>query len=149
MTTIEKIMSRKKDIMREILKLVPDQELAEELFCQTMLKVASALNRKVYQDNGFEFAWAKQIAVFTCIDYFRRQKRKRSVLVDCDDDLMDSKCIEYAENDFISEEHIADQYAYVSRFLELLCEEQREVLILRYYGNLSFKEIAIVSEYSN
>ena len=141
-------MSKKKHLIYEIQKLVPDPDQAEELFCQTMLKITTALSNKNYEDKGFEFAWAKQVARNTCLDHFRRVKVKNAVIVRTEINQYDCIHYENAEAEIITSEQNAENCHQILAYLDNIPADQREILILRYYANLSFKEIAKILDIS-
>lgn len=130
----------KERIYMTIFCLVKDKELAEDIFQDTIVKVIESLNRGKYVDKGKFLSWAKRIAHNLCIDHFRKIKRTPVVKHEDNRDVFDS--LDMSE-DGIDEKIIKLQrYEEMIKLLDLIPENQREVIIMRHYADLSFKEIA-------
>lgn len=140
----------KERIFSSILYLVKDSVLAEDIFQDTFIKVIETLRSKNYNDEGKFLPWAMRISHNLCIDHFRRQSRKPVVLMNDAYDQQDIfealglKTEDNAEQRMIKEQ----SYANVHRMLELLPQEQKEVVVLRHFADLSFKEIAVMTDCS-
>lgn len=139
---IENLIHRhKKKVFTYISIYVRDQSLAEDIFQETFLKVIHSLKTGKYTDNGKFLSWVMRIAHNLIIDHFRREKQMR--LLSNDDyeaDILNEK--KFAEDnieDSLVKEQIVND---VRSLLEKLPEDQREVVMLRHYAGLSFKEIA-------
>ena len=135
------LMHRHKSrIFTTIYQLVRHQELAEDLFQDTFVKAMQTLQAGRYNEEGKFLPWILRIAHNLCIDHFRRNSRMPLVRADDDWDplarMSDTEL--HAEDKLMQKQSLAKVKQLVAR----LPEEQREVLIMRIYGDLSFKEIA-------
>lgn len=130
----------KQRIFSTIYFLVKNQELAEDLFQETFIKIISSLRKNHYSEQGKFLPWALRIAHNLVIDHFRKVKLMP----------MQHDTDEYSVFDVIpaNNRNAVEQIIYdekilkVRSLLEKLPFEQREVVILRHYAGLSFKEIS-------
>ncbi len=131
-------------IFTSIYLLVNDRYLAEDIFQETFIKVISNIQAGKYNHEDKFLPWAMRIARNLSIDTIRSKKRM-PVVVDTEGrDVFDSLGLFVASKE---EEQInQDEISALKRWIWELPEEQREVLILRNYADLSFKEIAILTE---
>lgn len=135
------IERHRKRIYDYIRMMVKDPDLADDLFQETFIKVLKSLREERYTDNGKFVAWVMRIAHNQIIDHFRRQKQQNNVSNDdVGYDLLNNKRF----SDKTIEDHmVSDQISSdIRRLVDFLPEEQREVVMLRHYNDLSFKEIA-------
>lgn len=136
------LVSRHKTrIFTTIMLLVKDRHIAEDIFQEVFIKIINAFNDGHYLDNSRFIAWAVRIAHNCCISHFRKAKAWPAFSVIYRDDLAGSvhqKVESQEQRIIIKETHVA-----VQALLDQLPEAQREALILRYYADLSFKEIAL------
>ncbi|MEO0000005.1 MAG: hypothetical protein RL766_51 [Bacteroidota bacterium] len=139
---LEDLVNRHKErIFTSIVILVKDRNLAEDVFQDVFIKIIDTFRSGNYTDEGKFLPWALRIAHNLCVDHFRKVKRTPVVL---------NKSEEYDmfENMNITEEGaesriMRDQsHENVRRMLDMLPEDQREVIVLRHFANMSFKEIA-------
>jgi len=136
----ELIHRYKQKIFTSIFFLVRKQELAEDLFQETFIKIILSLREKRYNEEGKFLPWAIRIAHNLVIDYFRKEQHMP----------MQRDTEEYSVFDYMQhrsrnavEEIIHDEKInQVRQLIEKLPYEQREVVIMRHYGELSFKEIS-------
>jgi len=139
------LVRRHKDrIFTTIVLLVKDRSLAEDIFQETFIRIINALRDGHYTDNRRFLAWAARIAHNCCINHFRKLNVSPSVVSGYNDGLLAGADQHYIEQ---SEEQrlIAREWAQeLHIMLDMLPEAQREALILRYYADLSYKEIAQV-----
>ncbi len=141
-TSIEALINRhRKKIYTYILLVVKDQHLAEDVFQETFIKVIKSLKEGRYKDNGRFISWVIRIAHNLMIDHFRKEKQLNTISNDSyENDLFNSK--KFADKT-IEEEIVLDQISKdVRRLVHELPDDQREVVILRHYCGMSFKEIA-------
>lgn len=135
---IERHSRRVRDYIRMMVK---DCDLAEDIFQETFIKAVRVIDEGRYVDSGKFLSWVLRIAHNQVIDHFRSQKQDKSVSEsDAGYDVLGT--LRFAEptvEDRIVGEQIAEE---VRGLVDLLPEEQREVVRMRYYANLSFKEIA-------
>jgi RNA polymerase sigma-70 factor (ECF subfamily) len=126
---------------------IRDQALAEDIFQDTFLKVMQSVKTGKYSDNGKFISWVMRIAHNLIIDHFRRVKQMNTVSNDnYESDIFNSKRFAEAnvEDNMIRRQIQKDIRKMISR----LPDDQREVVILRHYAGLSFKEIADITDVS-
>ena len=135
------LFNRHRDkIFTSIVILVKDRAVAEDVFQDTFVKVIDTLNLGKYREEGKFLPWSMRIAHNLCIDYFRKGKKMPKVTVDDDKDVF--SFINILE-ETVEDEMIKNQsHSKLRVLIQHLPEEQREVLVLRHYSGLSFKEIA-------
>lgn len=135
---IERHSRRVRDYIRMMVK---DRDVAEDIFQETFIKAVRVIDEGRYVDSGKFLSWILRIAHNQVIDYFRARKQDKSVTEsDAGFDVLGT--LRFAEPT-VEDRIVCEQVACdVRALVERLPEEQREVVRLRYYGNLSFKEIA-------
>ena len=144
---LEMLVNRHKDkIFTTIHLIVKDRYIAEDLFQETFIKIINNLKRKKYNEEGKFLPWATRIARNLAIDYFRKKQRMPMVTDSNGDDVFRKFSIntENREQSIIRKE----KEDHVRSLINKLPDEQRQVLILRHYGDLSFKEIAKLTDVS-
>ncbi len=120
--------------------IVRDSELANDLFQDTFIKVVRLLKEGKYVEEGKFLPWVLRIAHNMAIDHFRRNKKMRMVR---SRDEMDVFATIDTGDDHIEDLLVQGQiHSDVRRIIDELPEDQREVVRMRMYDNLSFKEIA-------
>jgi RNA polymerase sigma factor (sigma-70 family) len=130
----------KRSIFTAIYLLVKNRALAEDIFQETFIKIINTLRLGNYNEEGKFGPWAVRIGRNLAIDYIRKQKRNMVITDSEGNDIL--SYIQIAEE---SREDKLIQYQTEQNIKELvkrLPEEQRQVLIMRHWGDLSFKEIA-------
>jgi len=139
---IENLINRhKKKVFTYISIYVRDQSLAEDIFQETFLKVIHSLKTGKYTDNGKFLSWVMRIAHNLIIDHFRREKQMRMLSNDdYEVDILNEKKFadDNIEDSLVKEQIVND----IRSLLDKLPDDQREVVMLRHYAGLSFKEIA-------
>lgn len=128
-------------IFNYILRIIKNEDVANDIFQETFVKAILTIKQGRYTENGKFPAWISRIAHNLIIDYYRQEKSENIQSTDLDDvDIFNRKelCEDTIEDIIISHQ-IREDVKYLIRELPAL---QREVLTLRYYQNLSFKEIA-------
>ena len=135
---LERHTRRVRDYVR---MLVKDNDVADDLTQEVLIKVVKVLDEGRYTDKGRFLPWLLRIAHNRVLDYFRAQKQVRTVTESSSGfDVLGSR--NFAEPS-IEDKLISEQQAEeVRQLIELLPAEQREVVRMRYYEGLSFKEIA-------
>jgi RNA polymerase sigma factor (sigma-70 family) len=144
----EQLIHRHKNkIFAYISLYIRDQALAEDIFQDTVLKVIQSVKSGKYSDNGKFLSWVMRIAHNLIIDHFRRIKQMNTISNDnYESDLFNSKS--FAE-DNIEDDMIKQQiHKDIRNMISSLPDDQREVVILRHYAGLSFKEIAEITDVS-
>ena len=138
---LEDLITRhKKRVFSYIMMIVRDRHLAEDVFQDTFIKVIQTLKRGTYNDEGKFLPWVLRIAHNLIIDHFRRVKRMPVVNGGDDFDIFSILTLSQVNaEDKLTKRQIRSD---VRKAIENLPIEQREVLIMRYYIDMSFKEIA-------
>ena len=141
-SSIEVLISRHKNkVYTYIILTVKNQHLAEDIFQDTFIKVIKSLQEGKYKDNGKFLSWVIRIAHNLIIDHYRKGKQINTYSnEDYDADIFNSKKL--ADGN-VEEILIQDQITSdVRKLIEELPDDQKQVVLLRHYGGLSFKEIA-------
>ncbi|WP_374166822.1 RNA polymerase sigma factor [Arcticibacter sp. MXS-1] len=142
----ELIRRHKSKIYTSIYMLVKDQYLAEDIFQDTFIKVINTLKTGKYNEEGKFLPWVLRIAHNLVIDYYRKDKRTPVITSGDGYDIFDVLGL---HDESIEERMVRDQtHKDLRRMIQLLPAEQKEVLIMRHYGDLSFKEIADITQVS-
>ena len=140
------LLSRSQDkIFNYIMYIVKDESLANDLFQETYLKAITKMQNGRYTDSGKFFWWLTRVAHNVIIDYYRAQKSSRIVEPTKDNDLSNLNSNSVMDNCRESEMSNAQVLRDVKKLMEALPEQQREVVFMRYYQELSFKEIAKIT----
>jgi len=141
-SAIELLISRhKKRVYTYIFLIVKNQHLAEDIFQDTFIKVIRSLKSNKYTEDGKFISWVLRIAHNLIIDHFRKEKLMNTTLND-----------DFGRDHFNSrkfaDDNIEDQLVHeqitsdVRLLIEELPEDQKQVIIMRHFMNMSFKEIA-------
>ena len=141
---LEMLINRHKDrIFTTIILIVKDSYIAEDLFQETFIKIIKNLKKGKYNEEGKFLPWAIRIARNMAIDYFRKMKRMPTITGSDGEDVFRKikLAVDNREEQMIRHE----KESMVRAVINKLPEEQRQVLILRHYGELSFKEIAAMT----
>lgn len=130
----------KSKIYTSIYLLVKDRYLAEDIFQDTFIKVINTLKSGKYNEEGKFLPWVIRIAHNLVIDHFRKEKRTPTITTSEGFDIFDTIGVseESTEDKILRDQSHAD----LRLLIQKLPEEQKEVLIMRHYADLSFKEIA-------
>lgn len=139
----DELLSRNQEkIFSYIMFLVKDEDLANDLFQETFLKVITKLQNHQYSDSGKFLWWLTRIAHNVVIDHYRDLKGDKVVEVGRENDLSNlrhaSVLDSNRENEMNNEQVLKD----VRHLMNTLPEVQRDVVYMRYFEELSFKEIA-------
>jgi RNA polymerase sigma-70 factor (ECF subfamily) len=141
-SSLEILINRHKSkVFSYILMVVKNRELAEDIFQYTFNKVIKSLHAGKYSEEGRFVSWVMRIAHNLVIDFDRKDKHLKTVSDD-ETDVPLFNSVKFSELN-IEEELVINQiHEDVKVLVEQLPEEQKEVVKLRYYYDLSFKEIA-------
>src|SRR5690606_1271491 len=143
----EELLNRYKDkIYTSIYLFVKDTETAEDLFQEVFIKIVDTLRKNKYNNEGKFVQWAMRIAYNMCVDHFRKSKKINKVSSTETFDIFN--VIESKDDNM---EHMimkSTMHKQLRSLVDQLPEEQREVIILRHYGDMSFKEIAQMTQVS-
>ncbi len=145
---IQELIDRHKDkVYTYLLKLTKDKDLAEDFFQETFYKAVKSLKEDRYQEDGRFIGWVLRIAHNLVIDYYRRKKNMQLVMQEEGKPDIFNKAKNYDTS--VEETIISTQVnKKLKKLIAQLPEEQREVVIMRHYFNMSFKEIAEVTNVS-
>ena len=144
---LETLVLRHKDkLYTSILFLVKDKYLAEDIFQDVFIRIIDTMRGGRYTEEGKFLPWAMRIAHNLCVDHFRKMKRNPIIRNSEDKDIFEvlSFSEESAEDTMMKRQ----SYDRVREMLDRLPEDQREVIILRHYADMSFKEIAATTNCS-
>lgn len=141
------LVSRYKDrIYTSIYLLVKDKYLAEDLFQDVFIRIIDTLKGGRYKEEGKFLPWALRISHNLCVDYFRKVKRTPTIVTGDNYDIFELYNFSEASHE---DKMIKSQgHERVRKMIDMLPEDQREVIILRHYADLSFKEIADITKCS-
>lgn len=144
---LEVLVNRHKDkIFTSISILVKDKYLAEDMFQDVFIKIIDTLRKNTYNEEGKFLPWALRIAHNLCIDHFRKVKRTPTITTGDDRDIFD---VINVSSDSADKGIMRTQsHDLVRKMIDQLPDEQKEVIVLRHYADLSFKEIAAMTNCS-
>ncbi|MDE5924465.1 MAG: sigma-70 family RNA polymerase sigma factor, partial [Muribaculaceae bacterium] len=136
------LLKRHQDrVFNYILRIIKSEDLANDIFQETFVKAILTIKQGRYTENGRFPAWISRIAHNLIIDYYRQEKSENLQSADIEDlNVLNRKelCEATIEDLIINDQILSD----VKFLIRELPELQREVLNMRYYQNMSFKEIA-------
>lgn len=140
---VELLRRYQSKIYTSIYLLVKDEYLAEDIFQDTFIKVINTLKANKYNEEGKFLPWVSRIAHNLVIDHFRREKRAPMINNGDDFDIFEvlGNYDESTEDRMVREQTHRD----LKKLIQLLPSEQKEVLIMRHFGDMSFKEIADIT----
>lgn len=130
----------KSKIYSAIYLIVKDRYVAEDLLQDTFIKAVHTIKGGRYNEEGKFLPWLSRIAHNLAIDYFRRDRRYPEVVLEDGSRLLDS--MQFSEESFESKQLKQDARARLRDLVKQLPAEQKQVLIMRHYMNMSFQEIA-------
>lgn len=142
-TLIERYKSK---IYTSICVQVKDDFLAEDIFQETFIKVVNTLKAGKYNDEGKFLPWVMRIAHNMVIDHFRREKRSPSVVNSDGYDIFE--VLDFAEEGTDQKMLKKQQEVDLKKLIQRLPDDQKEVLIMRHFCDMSFKDIAEVTDVS-
>jgi RNA polymerase sigma-70 factor (ECF subfamily) len=146
-SALETLILRHKDrLYTSILFLVKDRYLTEDIFQDAFIKIIDTLRAGRYADEGKFLPWAMRIAHNLCVDHFRKVKRTPTIKTGEDQDLFE--VLNFSEESMEDKLVRRQNHDRVRNMLDQLPADQREVIILRHYADLSFKEIATMTDCS-
>ncbi len=140
------VLRYKEKIFTSIYLLVKDRYLAEDFFQEVFIKVIDTLRAGKYTDEGKFLPWAMRIAHNMCVDHFRKVKRTPTIKTSDDKDIFE--VLNFFEPGADQKMMANQSHDRVRRLVDMLPEDQREVIILRHYADLSFKEISALTNCS-
>ncbi len=140
------ISRHQKKVYSYILHSVKNKELAEDIFQDTFIKVINTLKSGAYKEEGKFVQWVMRIANNLKIDYYRKVQRMPIFDTNQDYDIFDflNETSPSVEQKIITDQINSD----IKELIQYLPEEQRQVLQMRIYEDISFKEIAEITKVS-
>ncbi len=137
---LEVLINRYKDkVYTSVFMLVKDKYLAEDIFQDAFLKIVKTIKDGRYAEQGKFLPWAIRVAHNLCMDYFRRSRQQMPVTLPDGQDIS----VLFGAGDMASDGiERREVHGSVRKLVEELPDEQREVIVLRIYADLSFKEIS-------
>ena len=136
------LVERYKDrVYTYIYHTVKCEELADDIFQETFVKAIITINQGRYTENGKFLPWIFRIAHNLIIDYYRQEKSENTQSCDAEEvDILNRKDLSECtiEDQMVTEQIHQD----IKNLVNALPDSQKEVLLMRYYKNMSFKEIA-------
>ena len=143
----EVLLTRHKNkIYTSIYLFVKDHDLAQDIFQEVFIKIIDTLRKGKYNHEGKFLQWAMRISYNLCVDYFRRSKRRTKVSPSETFDIFD--VLEVQDDNMETTMIKSQTHGKVRELVDLLPPEQKEVVILRHYADMSFKEIAALTRVS-
>lgn len=141
---LEALVLRHKDkLYTSIYFLVKDKYLAEDIFQDVFIRIIDTVRSGRYTDEGKFLPWAMRIAHNLCVDHFRKVKRTPTIKTGEDQDIFE--VLNFTEDSAEDKLIRSQSHNRVRAMLDKLPEDQREVIILRHYADMSFKEIADIT----
>ena len=138
---IEKLIKKhERKVFSYILIIIKNKHLAEDIFQDTFIKVINTLRSGAYNEEGKFLPWVMRIAHNLVIDYFRKSKRMPVHENSEEYDIFET--LNMFENTVEDKMVVNQIHSDVKKLIDYLPEEQKNVLILRHYQNMSFKDIA-------
>jgi len=130
----------KSRVYTTIYLIVKDQYVAEDLMQDTFIKAVNKLKSGNYNEEGKFLPWIIRIAHNLAIDYFRKEKRYPTIVMEDGSNVFNS--LEFSEDSMESMKIKNETYTLLRELIKTLPEAQKEVLLMRHYGEMSFQEIA-------
>jgi RNA polymerase sigma factor (sigma-70 family) len=137
----EKLLNRHKArVYTTIYLIVKDKYIAEDLLQESFIKAVKTIKSGRYNEEGKFLPWINRIAHNLAIDYFRKDRRYPTVVLEDGSTVFNT--LEFAEDSFESAQIRKDTHAKLRELIQELPAAQKEVLIMRHYMDMSFQEIA-------
>ena len=143
----EQLMARHKNrVYTKIYLMVKDREVTEDVFQDCFIKVINTLRKGKYNDEGKFLPWVLRIAHNLVIDYFRKGKKMPTVRSDENYDVFSTIKHEdlHIEDQIVKDQIMGD----VKKLIKELPQDQKEVVLMRIYYKMSFKEISVTLDIS-
>ncbi|MEM1407338.1 MAG: sigma-70 family RNA polymerase sigma factor [Bacteroidota bacterium] len=137
----EQLLTRHKSrVFTTIYLIVKDNYVAEDLLQETFVKVVRTIKEGRYNEEGKFLPWLMRIAHNMAIDYFRKEKRYPTIIMEDGSHVFNT--LEFSEDSVESKQVRQDTHAKLRELIQELPESQKEVLMMRHYMEMSFQEIA-------
>jgi RNA polymerase sigma factor (sigma-70 family) len=145
------IKRHKRRIYSYIYLVIRNRELAEDMFQETFFKVIQTLKRQQYNEEGKFLPWVLRIAKNLMIDHFRKVKKMPSISVVLNDEGEETNIFDIIPNDMENKKNDQETKQIkntIRSIVNNLPQDQKEVVIMRTYYDMSFKEIADLTNVS-
>ena len=143
----EILLSRHREkIYTSIYLFVKDRDLAEDIFQDVFIKIINTLRKGKYNHEGKFVQWAMRISYNMCVDNFRKSKRRTKVSATETFDIFD--VLENKDDNMETTMIKTQAHNKIKELVDQLPPEQREVVVLRHYADMSFKEISQLTRVS-
>ncbi|MFM7020374.1 MAG: RNA polymerase sigma factor [Aquirufa sp.] len=137
----ETLVKRSKSkVYTTIYLIVKDRYIAEDLMQEAYIKAIDVIKSGRYNEEGKFLPWILRIAHNMAIDHFRKDKRYPTIVLEDGSKVFNS--FDFAEDSVEEQQMKVDQVENIREMIKKLPDEQREVLVMRHYEDLSFQEIA-------
>lgn len=137
----EILVNRHKNrVFTSIMLIVKDQDVAEDLLQDSFIKAIHTMKGGRYNEEGKFSSWISRIAHNLAIDHFRKEKRNPTIQLE--DNIKAFNSLSYSEDSAEALQIKEETFARLKAMIDLLPENQKEVLIMRHYADMSFQEIA-------
>jgi RNA polymerase sigma factor (sigma-70 family) len=130
----------KSKVYTTIYLIVKDSYIAEDLLQETFIKAINKLKSGSYNEEGKFQPWITRIAHNLAIDYFRREKRYPTIVMEDGSSVFNS--LAFSEDSTESIQIREETHATLRELIQKLPDAQKEVLLMRHYADMSFQEIA-------
>lgn len=137
---VQLLNKHKSKVYSTIYLIVRDQYVAEDLLQETFIKAIKKLRSGNYNEEGKFLPWLVRIGHNLAIDYFRREKRYPTIVMEDGSNIFNS--LDFSEDSMESVRIKNETHETLRRLIQTLPEVQREVLLMRHYAEMSFQEIA-------
>ena len=137
------VLRHKDKLYTSIYFLVKDKYLAEDIFQDVFIRIIDTVRSGKYTDEGKFLPWAMRIAHNLCVDHFRKVKRTPIIKTGEDQDIFE--VLNFTEPSMEDKMVQRQSHSRVRDMLDKLPEDQREVIIMRHYADMSFKDIAAIT----
>ena len=136
----ELLEKHKNRVYTTVYLIVKDRYVAEDLTQDVFIKVIKTIKNGKYNEEGKFLPWLLRISHNLAIDYFRKQKRNPTIITEDGSNIFNSMA--FAENSIESNRVNKETHKKIRELIKTLPKTQREVLIMRHFTDMSFKEIA-------
>jgi RNA polymerase sigma-70 factor (ECF subfamily) len=134
------VLRHKNRVFTSIMLIVKDSDVAEDLLQDSFIKAVHTMKSGRYNEEGKFSSWISRIAHNLAIDHFRKEKRNPTIQLEDNNKAFNS--LTYAEDSAEALQIREETFGRLKAMIETLPENQREVLIMRHYADMSFQEIA-------
>jgi RNA polymerase sigma-70 factor (ECF subfamily) len=134
------VKRHKSKVYTAIYLIVKDPYIAEDLLQDTFIKAITTIKTNRYNEEGKFLPWIVRIAHNLAIDYFRKEKRYPTVILEDGSNVFNT--LNFSEDSVESVQIRMETHEKLKEMIQKLPEQQKEVLLMRHYADMSFQEIA-------